>query len=196
MVSRARSSSTASSCARGGARAAALGPSTFLLDRVAEDLADRLAAVLRRFELRGRSRHADRCGAARARRQRQGRHHHRRRRAGRRCAAARGSDAHSRSRPTRRRCRSATPRSISSCRRWRCSSSTICPARSIQIRRALKPDGLLLAALAGGDTLTELRQAFAAAEAEIEDGISPRVAPFADLRDSARCCSARASRCR
>jgi len=53
----------------------------------------------------------------------------------------------------------------------------------VQIRRALKPDGLFLAALAGGETLIELRQAFAAAEAEIEDGISPRVAPFADLRD-------------
>ena len=57
------------------------------------------------------------------------------------------------------------------------------PGTLIQIRRALKPDGLLLAALAGGDTLTELRQAFAAAEAEIEDGVSPRVAPFADVRD-------------
>ena len=52
-----------------------------------------------------------------------------------------------------------------------------------QIRRALKPDGLLLAAMIGGDTLTELRQSFAAAEAEIEGGVSPRVAPFADLRD-------------
>jgi hypothetical protein len=41
----------------------------------------------------------------------------------------------------------------------------------------------MLAALAGGDTLTELRQAFATAEAEIEDGISPRIAPFADIRD-------------
>src|SRR5262245_43634970 len=57
------------------------------------------------------------------------------------------------------------------------------PGALIQIRRALKPDGLLLAALAGGDTLTELRSAFAAAEAEVEGGISPRVAPFADLRD-------------
>jgi SAM-dependent methyltransferase len=57
------------------------------------------------------------------------------------------------------------------------------PGTLIQVRRALRPDGLLLAALAGGDTLTELRQAFAAAEAEIEDGISPRVAPFADLRE-------------
>jgi hypothetical protein len=35
----------------------------------------------------------------------------------------------------------------------------------------------------GGDTLTELRQAFAEAEAECEGGVSPRVAPFADLRD-------------
>jgi SAM-dependent methyltransferase len=52
-----------------------------------------------------------------------------------------------------------------------------------QLRRALRPDGLLLAAMLGGETLSELRQAFAAAEAECEGGVSPRVAPFADLRD-------------
>jgi SAM-dependent methyltransferase len=57
------------------------------------------------------------------------------------------------------------------------------PGVFAQIRRALKPDGLLLAAMIGGDSLTELRQAFAAAEAECEGGVSPRVAPFADLRD-------------
>jgi SAM-dependent methyltransferase len=57
------------------------------------------------------------------------------------------------------------------------------PGVLAQLRRALKPDGLLLAALTGGDTLTELRQAFAAAEAEIEGGVSPHVAPAADLRD-------------
>jgi SAM-dependent methyltransferase len=57
------------------------------------------------------------------------------------------------------------------------------PGVLTQIRRALRPDGLLLAAMIGGDTLTELRQAFAAAEAELEGGVSPRVAPFADLRD-------------
>ncbi len=57
------------------------------------------------------------------------------------------------------------------------------PGTLVQIRRALKPDGLFLAALIGGETLTELRQAFAAAESEIEGGASPRVAPFADLRD-------------
>ncbi|UGY19112.1 methyltransferase domain-containing protein [Bradyrhizobium septentrionale] len=57
------------------------------------------------------------------------------------------------------------------------------PGVLAQIRRALKPDGLLLAAMLGGDTLTELRQSFAVAEAECEGGLSPRVAPFADLRD-------------
>jgi SAM-dependent methyltransferase len=57
------------------------------------------------------------------------------------------------------------------------------PGTLIQIRRALKPDGLFLAALLGGSTLTELRQAFAQAEAELEGGISPRVAPFVDVRD-------------
>src|ERR1700761_4409629 len=58
------------------------------------------------------------------------------------------------------------------------------PGVLAQIRRALRPDGLLLAAMIGGDTLTELRQSFAAAEAECEGGVSPRVAPFADLRDA------------
>ncbi len=57
------------------------------------------------------------------------------------------------------------------------------PGVLAQIRRSLRPDGLLLAAMIGGDSLTELRQAFAAAEAECEGGVSPRVAPFADLRD-------------
>jgi SAM-dependent methyltransferase len=57
------------------------------------------------------------------------------------------------------------------------------PGTLIQIRRALKPDGLFLAAMIGGDSLAELREAFAQAEAEIEGGVSPRVAPFADLRD-------------
>ena len=57
------------------------------------------------------------------------------------------------------------------------------PGTLIQVRRALKPDGLFLAALLGGETLTELRQAFAEAETEKEGGVSPRVAPFPDLRD-------------
>jgi SAM-dependent methyltransferase len=57
------------------------------------------------------------------------------------------------------------------------------PGVLAQIRRALRPDGLFLACLLGGDTLTELRQSFAAAEVEREGGLSPRVLPFADLRD-------------
>ena len=57
------------------------------------------------------------------------------------------------------------------------------PGALIQIRRALRPDGLLLAALLGGASLTELRAAFLIAEEELEGGASPRVAPFADVRD-------------
>ena len=57
------------------------------------------------------------------------------------------------------------------------------PGTLIQAARALKPDGLFTACLLGGATLTELRQSFAAAESEIEGGVSPRVAPFADVRE-------------
>ena len=53
----------------------------------------------------------------------------------------------------------------------------------VQMRRALKPDGLLLAALFGGQTLHELRFALAQAESEVEGGLSPRVAPMGDVRD-------------
>ena len=57
------------------------------------------------------------------------------------------------------------------------------PGALVQIRRALKPDGLFLGVLFGGATLGELRQSFAAAESETMGGISPRVSPFADVRD-------------
>ena len=56
------------------------------------------------------------------------------------------------------------------------------PGTLVQIRRALKSDGLLLAALAGGTTLKELRQAWFLAEEEVIGGVSPRVAPFIDVR--------------
>lgn len=56
------------------------------------------------------------------------------------------------------------------------------PGALIQIRRVLKPDGLFLAVLLAGDTLSELRQAFAYAESETRGGLSPRVSPFADVR--------------
>lgn len=59
------------------------------------------------------------------------------------------------------------------------------PGALAQIRQALKPDGLFLGALPGGETLHELREAWLTAEAEIEDGASPRVAPFAELSDAA-----------
>jgi len=57
------------------------------------------------------------------------------------------------------------------------------PGALVQIRRALRPDGLFIGALLGGATLSELRQTFTQAEAELEGGVSPRVAPFADVRD-------------
>jgi SAM-dependent methyltransferase len=55
----------------------------------------------------------------------------------------------------------------------------------IQVRRALRPDGLFLGALLGGATLTELRQSLMAAEAELRGGAGPRVSPFLDLGDGA-----------
>lgn len=58
------------------------------------------------------------------------------------------------------------------------------PGTLKQMARALKPDGLLLAALIGGESLTELRASWLAAEAEIDGGASPRVAPMLDLRDA------------
>lgn len=57
------------------------------------------------------------------------------------------------------------------------------PGVFAQVRRALAPDGLFVAALIGGQTLVELRQSFAQAEIELLGGASPHVAPFVDLRD-------------
>jgi SAM-dependent methyltransferase len=59
------------------------------------------------------------------------------------------------------------------------------PGALIQIRRALKPDGLFLGAMLGGATLSELRQSWLAAEAELEGGASPRVSPMAETLDGA-----------
>ena len=56
------------------------------------------------------------------------------------------------------------------------------PGVLVQAQRALKPDGLFLAALLGGETLTELRTSLLAAEAELLGGVSPRVPPFVDIR--------------
>jgi len=57
------------------------------------------------------------------------------------------------------------------------------PGALIQIRRALRPDGLFIAAALGGRSLHELREALIEAEAELHGGASPRVAPFADVRE-------------
>jgi SAM-dependent methyltransferase len=57
------------------------------------------------------------------------------------------------------------------------------PGTLAQIAAALKPDGLFLAALLGGDTLNELRQTLTAAEVEMRGGASPRVSPFVEVRD-------------
>ncbi|MEI8719324.1 class I SAM-dependent methyltransferase [Mesorhizobium sp. ISC11] len=58
------------------------------------------------------------------------------------------------------------------------------PGILIQIRRALRPDGLFLGAFAGAGTLFELRESLLAAETELYGGASPRVAPFTDVRDA------------
>jgi len=158
-------------------RAAALGPATFLLDRVAGDLAERLATVLRRFEVAvdlGTPGDAVRNALVRLES------------VGRIVAAdvmpdaARGEivvAADAEALPFG----DATLDLVVSALALQFVNDL--PGVLVQIRRALKPDGLLLAALLGGETLTELRQSFAAAESDIEGGVSPRVAPFADLRD-------------
>jgi SAM-dependent methyltransferase len=158
------------------ARAMALGPATFLIDRVAEDLAARLAAVLRNFDVA-----ADLGTPTGAVRQRL---------AGRvgRIVAVDPLVVHvAVERPTVAADEEALP--------FRDGSLDLVvsalalqfvndlPGALIQIRRALKPDGLFLAAMIGGESLAELRGAFAEAETEVEGGVSPRVAPFADLRD-------------
>ncbi len=159
-------------------RATAAGPATFLLDRVADDLADRLAAVLRRFPLAldlGTPNAAVRAALVRlgsvdtivaadvvaANRE----------------AVASIVAADEEALPFRDAAFDLVVSALA------LQFVNDLPGTLVQIRRVLKPDGLFLAALIGGETLTELRQSFAAAESEVESGVSPRVAPFADLRD-------------
>src|SRR5437899_2012613 len=145
-------------------RAAKLPPATFLIERVAEDLADRLAAVLRRFdwalELGGPNEAVRRALAASGK-----------------VASIVDVVADEEALPFRDGALDLVVSALA------LQFVNDLPGTLLQVRRALRPDGLLLAALAGGDTLTELRQAFAAAEAEIEDGMSPRLVPFSDVRD-------------
>lgn len=58
------------------------------------------------------------------------------------------------------------------------------PGALLQVRRALKPDGFFCAAMLGGQTLFELRRALMEAEAAVSGGVSPRVSPFAEVRDA------------
>jgi SAM-dependent methyltransferase len=160
------------------ARARALGPATFLIDRVADDLADRLASVLRRFALaadlgtptgavrRALAPRVDMLIAVDAD-----------------VLALRGEAglkvaADAEALPFADAALDLVVSALA------LQSVDDLPGALVQIRRALKPDGLFLAALLGGDTLTELRASFAAAEAEIEGGVSPRVAPFVDAREA------------
>jgi SAM-dependent methyltransferase len=160
-------------------RALGLGAATFLLDRIAEDLGGRLGAVLRSFDVAvdlGTPGDAVRVALARL-------------------GSVKTIIAadHLPSRADRRDALyvvadeealpfgAATLDLVVSALSLQFVNDL--PGALAQIRRALKPDGLFLAALVGGESLTELRQAFAAAETEIEGGVSPRVAPFADLRD-------------
>lgn len=146
-------------------RALRLGPATFLLDRVAEDLGERLHAVLREFKSAADLGTAgDQVRNTLAERLDQ---------------LARIDLPEQESEPLPLQAESLDL--VVSALAFQFINDL--PGVLAQIRRALRPDGLLLAAMIGGDTLTELRQSFAAAEAELEGGVSPRVAPFADLRD-------------
>ena len=159
-------------------RARALGPATFLIDRVAADLADRLAVVLRRFALvvdlgtptgalrRALAPHVGTLIAVDA------------------DPLALGDE----SGPKLVADEEALPFADASLdlvvSALALQTVNDLPGALVQVRRALRPDGLFLAAMLGGDTLTELRASFAAAEAEIEGGVSPRVAPFVDAREA------------
>jgi SAM-dependent methyltransferase len=158
-------------------RAQLLGAATFLLDRVAEDFADRLSAVLRNFPLAadiGTPNDALMRVLA--------------------SNAAVGTPVAVRSDPG-----NVSPGGVAvvadeealpfgtasldlAVSALALHAVNDLPGVLIQIRRALRPDGLFLAAMFGGDTLSELRDSLFTAEAEIEGGASPRVAPFTEVR--------------
>ncbi|KQY97407.1 SAM-dependent methyltransferase [Pseudolabrys sp. Root1462] len=155
-------------------RALALGPATFLIERVAEEMAERLSVVLRTFEraadldtptdaLRDVLTLAGKVGALE------------------RASIVSDDGLEVMVGAQRSPFSEASLDLVVSALALQFVNDL--PGALIQVRRALKADGLLLAAMIGGDSLTELREAFAQAESEIEGGLSPRVAPFADVRD-------------
>lgn len=157
------------------------GPASFLLDRAADDLADRLGAVLRQF---GTAADLGTPGPQATLAL------HRSGRVGYVVALAPAL-------PVAQAARALGPAAVADPEHPPLGRETLdlvvsllalqtvddLPGVLARIRIALRPDGLFLACLLGGDTLTELRQAFTQAEAEVEGGASPRVAPFADVRD-------------
>jgi SAM-dependent methyltransferase len=167
-------------------RALGLGPETFLLDRVAEDFADRLRVVLRRFDLTADI--GTPTAAVRAALTRNG-------------SIGTMIAVDSILEPARNlsgdHAAAAALRVVADEEALPFADGSLdlavsglalqavndLPGVLVQIRRALKPDGLFLAALLGGDTLAELRRSFATAESELDGGASPRVAPFPDVRE-------------
>jgi len=159
------------------ARAAALGPAAFLLDRVTAELSERLSVVLRKFELAadlGTPGDAVRRALENV------------------VGAVVAVDAQPGLRVERGPLTVAADLEALPFRDgvFDLAVSALAlqfvndlPGTLKQIRRALKADGLFLAALIGGSSLGELREAFATAEAEVEDGASPRIAPFVDVRE-------------
>ncbi|WAC29127.1 methyltransferase domain-containing protein [Ancylobacter sp. SL191] len=155
-------------------RALALGPETFLLDRVTEDLVDRLGAVKRHFAVAadlgtpGTALARQLAGSGMV-----GRLHS--------FGPAERVDVDAVIDPEMLPFAPASLDLVVSALALQTVNDL--PGVLAQIRRALRPDGLLLACLFGAGTLMELREAFAIAESDTLGGISPRVAPFADLRD-------------
>ncbi len=147
------------------ARAGQLGAETFLLDAVCDDLAERLGAVLRTFG-----------GAVDVGTPLAGLHDP----LAKRAAKVEHIDLFASDREDL----ALAPQSIDlAVSALALQFANDLPGVFAQVRRALQPDGLFLAAMIGGETLTELRQAFAAAESERDGGISPRVSPAIDVRD-------------
>jgi SAM-dependent methyltransferase len=156
-------------------RARRLGPVTFLLERVTQDLAERLGAVVRHFEV------AVDLGTPTADLRRALANNPA---IGLRIAASSNAQSAGLALVANEEALPFADASLDLVvSALALQTVNDLPGTLVQIRRALKPDGLLLAALLGGDTLRELRQSFAAAESEIEGGGSPRVAPFADVRE-------------
>ncbi len=176
------------------AHAGDVGQASFLVEHAVAELAERLAGVERRFPRGGGARRTGRRAGRGARRFGQGG-----------CGVPAGSGrgrAARRALCRRRRGRGDAadrrrPPSTSSSRRWRCNGPTTCPARCMQVRRALRPGGLLPRRLdrrtdAGGAARGAVRggeRRSAAAPARASSRPPTRAI-------SARCCSGRASRCR